>query len=159
MFSKRKLLAITTFFAVTTVAGISPALAIGGNDPIPGVDIIILKDPSSQPITSVPFGSEQLAKLNALRNADRPVFVLETVAARIGEGEGFVKSGMAALGKVWCGTCEMADSVEVKFREGAASYQLALKFQTNAIARPIEEQKKARALPKIDRQKMVAPKN
>ncbi len=159
MFSKRKLLAIATFFAVATAAGISPALAAGGNDPIGGIDIIIKKNPSSQPITAVPVGGEQLAKLNALRDADRPLFVLETVAAQIGEGEGFVKAGMAELGKVWCGTCEMADSVEVKFREGEASYQLALKFQTNAIARPTKEQKKARSLPKIDRQNRAVPKN
>lgn len=144
MFSKRKFLTLTTALAFIAVTGLSPAWAAGGNDPIGGIDIIILKDPSSQPFAAVPFGDETLAKLNALSGADRPTFVLQTVAAHVGAGEGFVKSGMEALGKIWCAPCKMADRIEVKFPDGGATYTLGLTFHGEDAKRPTKQQGKAK---------------
>ena len=162
MFSKRKFLTLTTALAFTAMTSLSPAWAIGGNDPISGIDIIILKDPSSQPIAAVPFGGEELAKLNVLSGADRPTFVLQTVAAHVGAGEGFVKSGMEALGNIWCAPCKMANRIEVKFPDDGATYTLDLTFHGEEVKRPTKQQGKAKPLPKLAKpnpEAQAAPKN
>lgn len=38
----------------------SPAFAIGGNDPIPGIDIIIKKNPASRPLRPGSFGEKEI---------------------------------------------------------------------------------------------------
>ena len=158
MFSKRKFLTLTTALAFTAMTGLSPAWAAGGNDPITGIDIIILKDPSSQPIAAVPFGGEALAKLNALSGADRPTFVLQTIAAHVGAGDGFVKSGMAELGKIWCGPCKMANRIEVKFPDDDATYTLGLTFHGTEAKRPTTQHGEAKPVQKLDT-RLPKPKN
>lgn len=153
MFSKRKFLTLVSALSLSALAGLSPAWAAGGNDPITGIDIIIKKNPGSQPITSVPFGNGELAKLNALRGAERPNFVLKVVAARMGAGDGFVKSGMAELGKIWCGPCKMADRIEVKFRDEKVNYALSLTFRAEEATRPTKRQGKVNTIPKLDKPK------
>lgn len=149
IFSNRRILAVTVAFILSTFAGL-PALATGGNDPIPGIDIIILKDPSSQPIKPFSFDGPELKKLNALQDAERPRFVLTTIAKRIGADKSFVKSGMEPLGKVWCATCTLPDDVKVKFRHDDASYTLGLTIHAAAAKRPTQLQRKAQALPQPD---------
>jgi hypothetical protein len=140
MFSKRRFLALATVASLSALAGLSPAWAAGGNDPIGGIDIIIKKNPGSYPIAAVPFGSDELAKLNALAGGERPSFVLQSVAAHTGEGDGFVKSGMVALGEIWCASCKMDDRVEVKFRDGEVTYTLGLTFRSGEVTRPARQQ-------------------
>lgn len=158
MFSKRKFLTLTTALAFTAMTGLSPAWAAGGSDPIIGIDIIIKKDPGSQPIAAVPFADEALAKLNALSGADRPAFVLQTVAAHVGAGDGFVKSGMEALGKIWCAPCKMADRIEVTFPDDDATYTLGLTFHSAEVKRPTTTQGEAKPMQKLD-MRLPKPKN
>ncbi len=51
------------------------AFAAGGNDPIPGIDIIILKDPSSQPIADFSFSETEISKYNALKGESRSAYL------------------------------------------------------------------------------------
>ncbi|RTE67652.1 hypothetical protein EH243_01510 [Amphritea opalescens] len=104
----------------------SPAMAHGGSDPITGIDIIILKDPSSQPIKPFSLDGREIKMLNSLKDADRPTFVLKTVAEHIGADGAFVQSGMKALGDIWCGPCKMANEIAVKFPVGKTTYMLDL---------------------------------
>jgi len=122
---------ITTAAAITAslMLASAPALAQGGNDPIEGIDIIIKKDPGSHPIKPFSLGAGQIKTLNQLKGADRPTFVLKSIAGRIDAGDSFVQSGMKALGKIWCGPCKMADEFTVKFRDGEVTYTLDLAFR------------------------------
>ncbi|WP_417244840.1 hypothetical protein [Celeribacter sp.] len=113
-------------FGMSMMAGLSPALAIGGDDPIPGIDIIIKKNPGSKPINPYSLTGSEIKMLNQLKGADRPVFVLKTVAKHIGEDGEFVGSGMKALGDIWCGPCKMVNDFSVKFPVGDATYMLDL---------------------------------
>ncbi|QCO55345.1 hypothetical protein EOK75_05880 [Pseudorhodobacter turbinis] len=113
-------------FGMSMMAGLSPALAIGGNDPIPGIDIIIKKDPGSQPIKPFSLNGGEIKMLNGLKGADRPAFVLKTVAKHIGEDGEFVGSGMKALGDIWCAPCKMVNDISVKFPVGKTTYMLDL---------------------------------
>ncbi|RTE67650.1 hypothetical protein EH243_01500 [Amphritea opalescens] len=113
----------------------SPAMAHGGNDPITGIDIIILKDPSSQPIKPFSLDGREIKMLNSLKGADRPTFVLKTVAEHIGADGAFVQSGMKALGDIWCGPCKMANEIAVKFPVGKTTYMLKLHIQEEGIVR------------------------
>ena len=51
------------------------AFAAGGNDPPKGIDIIILKDPSSQPIADFSFSETEIMKYNALQGENRSVYL------------------------------------------------------------------------------------
>lgn len=126
-----KIIATTVALAttITATAGLSPAFAIGGNDPIVGIDIILKKDPSSKPIKPFSLNDREIKQLNDLKGEDRPMFVLKTIAGRIDAGEGFVKSGMNALDDIWCGPCKMADEIVVKFTVAKVTYSLGLTFQ------------------------------
>jgi len=122
---------ITTAAAITAslMLAAAPALAQGGDDPIPGIDIIVKLDPSGDPIKPFSLGAGQIKTLNQLKGADRPTFVLKLIAKRIDAGESFVHSGMKVLGKIWCGPCKMADETTVKFRDGKVTYTLELAFR------------------------------
>ncbi|PZX15497.1 hypothetical protein [Celeribacter halophilus] len=126
MTSRRRFLLGAAAIGVSMMAGLSPALAIGGDDPIPGVDIIIKKNPGSKPINPYSLTGSEIKMLNGLKGADRPAFVLKTVAKHIGEDGEFVASGMKALGDIWCGPCKMVNDISVKFPVGEATYMLDL---------------------------------
>lgn len=121
-------------FGMSMMAGLSPALAIGGSDPIEGIDIIIKEDPGSKPIKPFSLNGGEIKMLNELKGADRPAFVLKTVAKRIGAGEEFVASGMKALGDIWCGPCKMVNDISVKFPVGDATYMLDLHIHGEGTA-------------------------
>jgi hypothetical protein len=113
-------------FGMTLVAGLSPALAIGGNDPISGIDIIIKKNPDSRPIKPFSLNGGEIKTLNDLKGSDRPAYVLKAVAKRIEAGDEFVQSGMKMLGDIWCGPCKMVNDISVKFPVGKTTYLLDL---------------------------------
>jgi hypothetical protein len=150
MFNKRKFIAVTTALTLTAIAGLSPALAAGGNDPIKGIDIIIKKDPGSQPIKPFSLGGSELEKLNAFQGTDRPRFVLKTIGTRLDAGKGFVTSGMTALGKIWCAPCKMADSFQVKFPHDDATYTISITMRSGEATRPTQVQGNAKVLPNLD---------
>lgn len=66
-----------------TLAIPSLAFAAGGNDPIEGIDIIILKDPSSQPIANIPFTDSEISQYNELRENDRPAYLNKVIVPKL----------------------------------------------------------------------------
>nr|WP_320135142.1 hypothetical protein [uncultured Amphritea sp.] len=122
---KRTLLLGAAAFGMSIMMA-APAMAIGGNDPIEGIDIIIKKDPGSHPIKPFSLDGREIKMLNGLKGADRPTFVLKTVAKHIGADGAFVQSGMKALGDIWCGPCKMVNEIAVKFPADKTTYMLEL---------------------------------
>lgn len=121
---------------MSLMVGLSPALAIGGDDPIPGIDIIVKEDPGSRPINPFSLTGNEVKTLNGLKGAERPTFVLKATAKRIDAGDAFVQSGMKALGDIWCGPCKMINEITVKFPVGEVTYVLELNIHGDDIARP-----------------------
>lgn len=134
MTKRRTFLLGAAAFGMTLLAGISPAMAIGGDDPIEGIDIIIKKNPGSRPIKPFSLDGDEIKMLNGLKGADRPTFVLKTIANRIETGDEFVASGMKALGDIWCGPCKMVNDISVKFPVGKTTYLLELHIHGEGIA-------------------------
>jgi len=66
-----------------TLAIPSLSFAAGGNDPITGIDIIILKDPSSQPIANIPFTDSEINQYNELRENDRPAYLNKVIVPKL----------------------------------------------------------------------------
>jgi len=66
-----------------TLAVPSLSFAAGGNDPITGIDIIILKDPSSQPIANIPFTDSEINQYNELRENDRPAYLTKVIVPKV----------------------------------------------------------------------------
>lgn len=66
-----------------TLAVPSLSFAAGGNDPITGIDIIILKDPSSQPIANIPFTDSEINQYNELRENDRPAYLTKVIVPKL----------------------------------------------------------------------------
>jgi len=129
MIERRSFITTAAAISASLMLAAAPALAQGGNDPIEGIDIIVKKDPSSQPIKPFSLDEGQIKTLNRLKDADRRTFVLKSIAGRIEAGESFVPSGMTALGEIWCGPCKMADEISVTFRDGEVTYTLDLTFR------------------------------
>ena len=61
----------------------SLSFAIGGNDPIIGIDIIILKDPSSQPIADFSFSETEMNQYNELRGEDRHAYLTKVIVPKL----------------------------------------------------------------------------
>lgn len=78
-----KLSLLSLAIALPSLAISSLALAAGGNDPIKGIDIIILKDPSSQPIVNIPFSESEISQYNELRENDRPAYLNKVIVPKL----------------------------------------------------------------------------
>lgn len=61
----------------------SLVFAAGGSDPITGIDIIIKKDPSSQPIANIPFTDSEMNQYNELRENDRPAYLNKVILPKL----------------------------------------------------------------------------
>lgn len=66
-----------------TLAVPSLSFAAGGNDPITGIDIIIKKDPSSQPIANISFTDSEINQYNELRENDRPAYLTKVIVPKL----------------------------------------------------------------------------
>ncbi|MGP4951533.1 hypothetical protein ACTXGO_05065 [Psychrobacter sp. T6-1] len=66
-----------------TLAVPSLSFAAGGSDPILGIDIIILKDPSSQPIANIPFTNSEINQYNELRESDRHAYLNKVIVPKL----------------------------------------------------------------------------
>lgn len=129
MFTKRKFISTAILATIVSTAGIAPAFADqGGNDPIPGIDIIIKRDPASQPIDPFSLSNSELGEINRLKGDDRAEFVMKVIADRIGEREEFLQAGTRALQRHMCSDCEVKDEIEIDFRAGEFVYSISLKF-------------------------------
>lgn len=118
--------------ATMAIGFANPIWAQGGNDPIPGIDIIIKKDPGSKPIKPFGFDAAEMQQINALKGDDRPAYALKVIAEEIGTGKEFVAAGTKAFDGIWCGPCKMADELAVKFRADDAIYSLTVRFKAGA---------------------------
>lgn len=78
---KLSLLSLT--IALPSLALSSLALAAGGDDPITGIDIIIKKDPGSQPIANIPFTDSEMSQYNELRENDRPTYLNKVIVPKL----------------------------------------------------------------------------
>ena len=111
--TRRWVLALWAVLAMTATLGRAlPAFAEGSNDPIPGIDVIIERDPSVVPIMHFGLTDSQMKKFNAMKSMDRSRFLASILAARLAQ-KGLSKGGPEAvaslteqLGKSWCGRCE-----------------------------------------------------
>lgn len=126
-----KYLSSISLAAITTALSIS-AFAQGGNDPIPGVDIIIKRDPSSQPIKPFSMTPDEIAQLNKIKGVGRMELILKAAAKRADVQDGFVKSGMSVMGKDWCGECPWPERARYEFKNGETVYVMDLAFQTQS---------------------------
>ncbi|HHB81230.1 MAG TPA: hypothetical protein ENK83_05730 [Aliiroseovarius sp.] len=120
-FAKRTFIAATLALTLTPLA----ALAQGGNDPMPGIDIIIKEDPGSRPIHTESLTGGEIEKFNSLKGKARAEF-LARIATRHVLDDGPKASPeevqamlIEAMGDSWCGPCRMVD--------GAISYRIALR--------------------------------
>jgi len=129
--TKRQLLKTATAFGLAATLGISPALAQGGDDPIPGIDIIIKKDPSSQPVVEFSLSGGEMKRFNALKGADRSAYLAKIAAphlAKVGEGRSekeWAEMLTKALGDSWCGPCKMVGETlaqDVKMKDGISAF-------------------------------------
>jgi len=117
--------------AALTTAFSTLAFAQGGDNPIPGIDIIARRDPSPDgPIKPFSMTGEEMKQLNAIKGVGRMELILKAAAKRTKTQEGFVKSGMAVMGKDWCGECAWPEKASYKFKSGEVTYKLDLKFHS-----------------------------
>lgn len=121
---------LATCALMTSLA--SPMWAQGGDDPIPGIDIIIKEDPSLVPIKPFSFDTAEMKQINALKGNDRPAYALKLIAREIGAGGAFVASGAKALEGIWCGPCKTDRELGVEFDAEGVTYNLTVKFKAGA---------------------------
>lgn len=96
-------------FAISTLSS-TPALAEGGNDPIPGIDVILKKDVSSKPVAPLIFTDGQLEKLKALGEKEQAQFmaklVVEHVYKQTGAEVGFDEAYEQLINKIRAGRAQ-----------------------------------------------------
>ena len=108
--------ALKVFLSVLYLFACSSLYAIGGDDPIGGIDIIVKKDPSSRPVVSFSLNGQEIKKFNGLKMNDRVVFLSTVMAKKIvksskkgafGDAGKLSKLLAKSMGKNWCGPCRM----------------------------------------------------
>ena len=137
MITRRRLLLTATgaLALAAPLAATPPAWATGGNDPIPGIDIIILEDPASRPIKPFSLDKPQLEKLASLSMDEGAAFLSELIAAHLKRsapdccGKVTVPDLTAALAKEWCGPCKMVEEVTAKVPMDKGALLITLKIQ------------------------------
>ncbi|MEM5468268.1 hypothetical protein [Celeribacter marinus] len=145
---KHTILTATATLTCAALLGFSPAYAIGGNDPINGIDIIIKEDPGSRPIAPFSLSDGELKQINSVENQDRPKMTLSIIAKRIEAGNGFVEAAMKAYSGqgcppqpwTYCGDPEV-------FEVGKVTYTLDLNFKGGEVARPTKGSPRIQELP------------
>ncbi len=108
-----------TFLALAIALGLSPlaAMAEGGDDPIPGIDVIVERDPSVEPIAQDPLSGGQVEKFNSLKGAERSAFLAGIITRTLldvgvkASPEEIRAALIKQMGKSWCGPCRMVDGV------------------------------------------------
>ena len=140
LFTSISIAAMTTVFSIT-------ALAQGGDNPIPGIDIIIKEDPSQAPIKPFSMTGDEMAQLNRIKGVGRMELILKAASKRAKVDEGFMKSGMSVMGKDWCGECPWPETASYQFKSGKTTYKLDLKFHAENRSKYIGETGKNLAAP------------
>jgi len=151
LFTSISIAAMTTLFSIT-------ALAQGGNDPISGIDIIMKRDPSSQPIKPFSMTPDEIAQLNKIKGVGRMELILKAAAKRVEVKDAhdrFAKSGMAVMGKDWCGECPWPETASYTFNNGKTTYKLELKFHAEAEGKYIGETEKNQTSTRPEKQQLL----
>ncbi len=111
--TKRTFLAAGAALAATTLTPMA-ALAIGGNDPIPGIDVIVKLDPSgSKPIAPFSLTDDEMARFNQRKGRDRADYLAGIIAMHIAKADKEIpvkalhKALLGEMGTSWCGPCRM----------------------------------------------------
>lgn len=135
-FKKSKLLTISApLLAIGMICSL-PALADqGGDDPMPGIDIIIKEDPSLVPIPPASPSRGQLKKLSKLKGSDSAQYLSKIIAGHIkkhgGGGKVSVNDIVVPLKKAGCCVQEISKFPPIKFsfkpRDGKVRYSVYLK--------------------------------
>lgn len=125
------------FYTLATLALPTIGFAQGGDDPMPGIDIIIKIDPSGDPIRHVSLSSGEIKQLNKLKGKARPNYLAKIVAprlAKLSQGSeppiNWTKTLQQGIGKHWCGPCKMVTSFSVvaKTKEPKTAYKATFKI-------------------------------
>lgn len=132
MITKRTFLAAGA--ALLASGSCAPLLAQGGDDPMPGIDIIIKKDPWPEP-KPFSFSEEQMEAVNAVKGDARPTLAMKLVAEelmrqgfKLDRPDAFVAAGAKALSDQWCGPCKMLDAATAEFKQGETAWAITFKF-------------------------------
>lgn len=111
--------------------------AQGGNDPVPGIDVIITTAgiKGVNPVEVYGLNSGELEKYNSMKAKGRAGYLARIIAVKmnkISEGAspkgGWQKLLQNSLTKKWCGPCKMvAFTVQAKTAKPDASYKITFK--------------------------------
>ena len=108
-----------TFLALAMAIGLSPltALAEGSEDPIPGIDVIVERDPSAIPVAQDPLSGAQVEEFNSLKGAERSAFLAAIITRTVldlgpkASPDEIRETLLKQMGDSWCGPCRMVDGV------------------------------------------------
>ncbi|HHL21919.1 MAG TPA: hypothetical protein ENJ52_10395 [Aliiroseovarius sp.] len=113
--TKRTLMGATLALALTPLA----AFAEGSEDPIPGIDVIIEKDPSAVPVMKFTLNDGEMQKFNSLKGKERAEFlagVLTRYLLDLGpksSPDDLRAMLVEGMGGSWCGPCRLVDGAYV----------------------------------------------
>ena len=113
--TKRTLMGATLALALTPLA----AFAEGSDDPIPGIDVIIERDPSVVPVMNFTLNDSEMQKFNALKGKERAEFLAGVITRYLLDlgpkaGPDDLRAMLLeGMGDSWCGPCRMVDGAYV----------------------------------------------
>ncbi len=111
--TKRSFIAATLTLALTPLA----AFAEGSDDPIPGIDIIIERDPSVVPVMEFSLNGDDIKQFNSLKGKARSEYLAKVITRYLldlgpkASPDELRATITEALGDSWCGPCRMVDGV------------------------------------------------
>lgn len=113
--TKRSFLGATLALALAPLA----AFAEGSDDPIPGIDIIVEKDPSEVPVMKFTLNDGEMKKFNSLKGKERTEFLAGVITRYLldlgpkSSPDDLRAMLMEGMGGSWCGPCRMVDGAYV----------------------------------------------
>ena len=113
----------------------------GGNDPIPAIDIIIIKeDPSSQPIMNLSMDDTSLKELSALADEERSIYLskyLAPIFEKVTRDKGLEKAILRGLLQNRCIECKSFETFTFKvpsnYKKNGYVVTFNIKFDTKWI--------------------------
>ncbi len=107
------------------------AFALGGNDPIEGIDVIVKRDPADDPVSEFSFSDDQIARLNRKQGEERVDYMAGEIAMVIAAQNKELPVDVAyeelraQMLKTWCGECQ--DGGEYMLKAGEATLKITVK--------------------------------
>lgn len=143
-----------------TLAAPSLAFAIGGNDPVPGIDIIIKKNPGSKPIANIPLTDSEMSQYNALKENDRPVYLSKVIVPKLEQvnkkydydikWDDIIEKG---VNQDWCTPerCNMKTRVVIQLEIPESLSQSDVKFSLASQSDTVIEKRTIRRVTQMER--------